>query len=280
MPGDARGRLSRWIQRRSAISAVLMAVAVLPVLPTGATTRAVELAEPTAASSFGGSQQEPQFSVSPIPNSAGPGDTVEVSISSLDPLVVITGCAAGFAGAAAQECVRSGDVWSVTLQVPTDAAPGAMGIDATIAYSDNRDPDGGQPGETTVTVPFTVVLPTGSSSVTTGSAPTTVVPPTTVVGPTTVVPPSVPETTSSSGGTSNLWILLVILVLVLLVLIAALVGRSSRRRPRPRERVQARLREGPPPVPRIEQISERPAWAIRIEPHRDRATERVEEMQR
>lgn len=280
MPGDARGTLSRWIQRRSAISAVLLAVVVLPVLPTNAATWAVGLAEPTAASRFGGAQQEPQFSVSPIPNSAGPGDSVEVSISSLDPLVVITGCAAGFAGGAAQECVRSGDVWSVTLQVPADAAPGSMDIGATITYSDNRDPDGGQPGETAVTVPFTVVLPTDSSSVTSGSAPTTVVPPTTVVGPTTFVPPSVPETTSSSGGTSNLWILLVILVLVLLALIAALVGRRSRRRPRPRERVQARLRDGPSPMPRMEPISERPAWVLRIEPHRDRAFERVEEIQR
>jgi hypothetical protein len=270
MPGGARGTLSRWIQRRSAISAVVLAVVVLPVLPTGAAAWAVEPAESTAASSFDGSQPEPEFSVSPVPNPARPGDSVEISISSPDPFVVISRCAVyatWFAGGAAQECAQSGGVWSVTLQVPADAAPGATDIGATIAYSIS-DPDGSQRGEATPTVPFTIALPTRPSSETTGSAPTT------------IVPPTVPEATSSSGGTSTLWILLVLLVLVLLAVAAALVGQRSRRRPRPRERVQARLRDGPPPVPRIEQLSERPAWVLRIDPHRDRTTERVEEMQR
>jgi LPXTG-motif cell wall-anchored protein len=198
---------------------------------------------------------------------------VQVSISSPDPLVTIIGCVAGFVRDAVRECVGSGGVWSVMLQVPADAAPGSIDIGATIASSE-PDPDGRRRGEKTVTVPFTVVLPTRPSSATTGSTPTT------VVAPTTVTPSTVPETPPSSGGTSNLWILVLVLVLVLLALTAALVGRRSRRRPRPPERVQARLRDGPAAAPRIEQLSERPAWVLRIDPHHDRATERVEEMQR
>jgi hypothetical protein len=160
-------------------------------------------------------------------------------------------------------------------------------IRTAVAYSitDPVEPSGVHRGEATEDVPFTVVLPTTTSDRTstttdpsptnTGSAPTTDVPPTTDVSPT--IPGPIPI-----GGTSILWILLVVLVLVLvlLALAAALVGRRSRPPPRPAARVQARLRDGPPPLPRIEQISKRPAWVLRIDPHRDRATERVEEMQR
>jgi hypothetical protein len=85
MPGDARGTLSRWIQRPSAILAVIFAVVVLPALPTGAATWAGELADSTAASWFGGSQQEPAFSPVATPNSARPGGSVTVSFSSPAP---------------------------------------------------------------------------------------------------------------------------------------------------------------------------------------------------
>jgi hypothetical protein len=194
---------------------------------------------------------------------------VTVSFSSPDrPLVKITDCTAGFPGGDTRKCPSSGDFErSVTLQVPADAAPGPLEISATVAYSDGRNPDRGRAGVVTEAVPFTVVLP-----------PTRPTPPTGV--PPTGVPPTIPGPIPSPDGTSILWILLVVLVLVLLALTAALVGRRSRRRPRPAARVQARLRDGPPPVPRIEQISKRPAWVLRIDPHRDRATERVEEMQR
>jgi hypothetical protein len=100
MAGNYRGTLSRWIQRRSAISALIFAVVVLPALPTGAATWAVELADSMAASRFGGSQPEPQFRVFPDPKSAGPGDSVTVSFSSPDPpLVKITDAQRGFPGA-------------------------------------------------------------------------------------------------------------------------------------------------------------------------------------
>jgi len=251
-------------------------VVVLPVLPTGAATWAGELADSTAASWLGGSQPEPNFRKAARPNPARPGDSVTVSFFSPNPnpdQVTITGCTAGFPGGDTRNCVGSGDAWSVTLQVPADAAPGPLDISATIDYS-MYDPvdDGFFPGEATVPVPFTVVLPPTRPTATAGVPPTGV--------PPTGVPPTIPETIPSSGGTSILWILLVVLVLVLLALIAALVGRRSRPRPRPAARVQARLRDGPPPVPRIEQISKRPAWVLRIDPHGDRATERVEEMQR
>jgi hypothetical protein len=289
MAGNSRGTLSRWIQRRSAILAVIFAVVVLPVLPTGAATWAGELADSTAASRLGRSQPEPQFKVSPDPNSAGPGDSVTVSFSSPDPNVTITGCTAGFSGGDTRHCPIFRR--SVTLQVPADAAPGPLTIRTAVAYSmsDPVEPSGVVRGEVTVPVPFTVVLPptttaepttTTEPPTTTTEPPTTVVPSTTGVPPTTGVSPTIPPGIIPIGGTSNLWLLLVVLVLVLLALTAALVGRRSRPRPRPAARVQARLRDGPPPVPRIEQISKRPAWVLRIDPHRDRATERVEEMQR
>ena len=278
MPGDARGTLSRWIQRRSAILAVIFAVVLLPVLPTGAATWAAQTDETTSSSSSGGSQPEPAFSADATPNPARPGDSVEISISSPDPLVVITSCTARFPGGDTQNCVNSGDVWSVTLQVPADAAPQSMLISAILAYSDNRGAAGGQIRDARVTVPFTIALPTTTSDrapTTTGPSPTT-----TGVPPTTAVPPTIPGPIPSPDGTSILWIVLVVLVLVLLALAAALVGRRSPPRPQPAARVQARLRDGPPPVPRIEQISKRPAWVLRIDPHGDRATERIEEMQR
>jgi hypothetical protein len=118
MPGNPRGTLSRWIQRRSAILAVIFAVVVLPALPTGAATWAGELADSTAASRLGRSQQEPAFSADATPNPARPGDSVTVSFSSPDPNpdnVVITDCTAGFPGGDTRNCVSSGDVWSVTL---------------------------------------------------------------------------------------------------------------------------------------------------------------------
>ena len=200
-----------------------------------------------------------------------------VSFSSPDRFVVITGCVAGFPGGDMRSCVKAGDVWSVTLQVPSGATAGPLGVGANILYTISN-PDGGLPGETTVTVPFTVVLPTTTS----GRPPTTTGPSPTTTGsaPTTVTPSTAPEPVSTSGGTGNLWILVVVLVLLLLALTAALAVRRSRRRARPPERVQLRLRNGPVAAPRIEQISERPAWVLRIDPHHGRATERVEEMQR
>jgi hypothetical protein len=280
MPRDARGTLSRWIQRPSAILAVIFAVVVLPALPTGAATWAGELADSTAASWFGGSQQEPAFSPVPTPNSARPGDSVTVSFSSPDPpLVKITDCTAGFPGGDTRKCPSSGDFRrSVTLQVPADAAPGPLTIRTAVAYS-MPDPDGVRRGEATEDVAFTVVLPPQPTP-TDPPQPTPTDPPQpTDVPPTTDVSPTIPGPIPIVE-TSNLWILLVVLVLVLLALTAALVGRRTPPRPQPAARVQARLRDGPPPVPRIEQISTRPAWVLRIDPHRDRATERVEEIQR
>jgi hypothetical protein len=144
-------------------------------------------------------------------------------------------------------------------------------VSFTVALPPTTDPPTTDPPTTD---PPTTAPPTTDPPTT---DPPTTDPPTTVVPPTTGVPPTIPPIIPTVE-TSNLWILLVVLVLVLLALAAALVGRLLRPRPQPAAGVQARLRDGLPPVPRIEQISKRPAWVLRIDPHRDRATERVEEL--
>ena len=270
MPGDAHGTLSRWIQRRSAIVAVIFAVVVLPVLPTGAATWAGPLAETTAASRLGRSQPEPAFRAAAVPNSAGPGHSVTVSFFSPDPYpdqVTITGCTAGFPGGDTRKC-RLGDFRrSVMLQVPADAAPGSLEISATVAWSTAPTRTGaGRRGHGTRAVhgraaanlprcaanhhrgaanprcathhrgaasptPTTEVPPTPDVPPTTEVPPTTDVPPTTEVSPTTDVSPTIPPGIIPIVGTSSLWLLLVVLVLVLLALTAALVGRRSREAP-------------------------------------------------
>jgi hypothetical protein len=295
MPGNLRSMLSlrgsprfstptseapvgsgRWI-RRSAISAVMFAIVTLSVLPTGAVAWAVEVAGSTARFRYGGLQQGSDFSIYASPNPASPGDSVKVSFSSLDRNVVITACSARLDGNAGQGCTQSGGVWSATLQVPGNAAPGSTAIEVAIAYLISDGVDTGEQGDINDTIPFEIVLPpsdTGDPSATTAGPPPTTAGPL----PTTVVPPNVQETPPSPSATSSLWGILVFLVL--LIVIAVVVGRRGRRRPRAREQVQARVRPGPPATPRIEQIGERPAWVLRIDPHRDRATERIEEIHR
>jgi hypothetical protein len=76
------------------------------------------------------------------------------------------------------------------------------------------------------------------------------------------------------------------LLIIILVLVLAAVGAVVRRWLQRRlsgtlgGQVQARVLAGLPAVPRIEELGNRPAWVVRVNPHHDPVVQRIEETHR
>jgi hypothetical protein len=79
--------------------------------------------------------EEPRFSVSARPKSAGPNAAVTVSFTSLDAGVAIAGCTARFAGRRSVDCQQSAGGWSARLTVPGVAKPGRTSIQWALSYT-------------------------------------------------------------------------------------------------------------------------------------------------
>ena len=265
--------------RRLAISAVAFAIVALPASRTDAAPHDVKLASITAVFTYGELQQEPSFSISASPNPANPGDSVTVSFSSSSEGVRITGCAARLDGNVSQGCTPSGDVWSTIVQVPGDDAPGPTDIEVGVAYV-VCDVDGCIQGDMNDTIPFEIRLPP-----TTTEPPTTTGPPNTTGPPTTAGPPN---TTGLPSGSPiaiepNLSVGLLIIILVLVLTAVGAVVRRWLQRKLPGTlggQVQARVLAGLPAVPRIEELGNRSAWVVRVNPQHDPIVQRIEEAHR